>query len=300
LQERQAARVLEANMRIDLLGIVSFTPPCPQGQECPAQQRVEISVSNYLFSKELTGKAVEQKEYIETIVEETKTTKVASEITPISAVPLPPMPFEIYTLAAGESVTVNDFVIKVLGIGYNSAEFIVTKKGSGEKVKIELYNGWNLFSIPGRLEMLETSECESSNFKIFEYIEEEKRFVPVTTGKEGQAYWLYNPGKTCTAKGILREAVPMEKLDSIIVGWNFVAITADMIGSKVREIAKACEPKAAYFYNANSRKWENALDRDLSASDLGKAFAIYAAKTCKLGGTTTSPPMPPLPPTPTG
>lgn len=291
LQLRQAARVLEANMRIDLMNISELPIQCVKAP-CVNPLQVEISVSNYLFSNETTGTAVSSSDYIKTVVEETVTGKESEEV----AVPVPPMPFQTFVLSEGESVEVNDFVIKLLAIGSaESAEFIVTKKGSGEKLFIEIVNGWNLFSIPGELDIIESKECDSSNLKVFEYIAKEKKFEKATSGKPGRAYWVYNPSSACSVKAIVRDAVPMSQLDELVVGWNFVPVTVDMIGSKVRDIGKECGPKAAYFYNANSRKWQNAMDKDLSAADLGKAFAVYATKACSLGGSELAPPMPPLP-----
>ncbi|MDP2974134.1 MAG: hypothetical protein Q8N60_03725, partial [Candidatus Diapherotrites archaeon] len=190
------------------------------------------------------------------------------------------------------------FVIKLMAIGSTeSAEFIVTKKGSGEKLFIELVNGWNLFSIPGQLDVIDSKECDSGGMKVFEYLAKEKKFVIATStgGGVGKAYWVFNSGNKCYVNAIVRDAVPMNQLDELVVGWNFVPVTVDMIGSKVRGIGKDCSPKAAYFYNANSKKWQNAMDKDISAADLGKAFAIYATKECSLGGSEATPPMPPLP-----
>jgi len=302
LQQGNAARVLEANMRIDLLNITS--PNCGGEENCVgAAPTAEISVSNYLFSKELTGTAVKQSDYLETVVSQTAGTTASSggggASATVESVPVPPMPFEIFTLAPGESVTVNEFVITALSVGYESAEFIVKNKGSGEKMKIELRKGWNLFSIPGDLDVIDASKCDASNFKLFEYIAAEKRFSQIKEPKKGAAYWLYNPGAACSVTGIVREAVPMTAIAPLVAGWNFVPVTVDMIGGKIREIAKECGPNSAFFYNADSRKWQNAMDTGISASDLGKAFAVSAAKACSLGGgsTTPEPPMPPELPT---
>ena len=295
LEERQAARVLEANMRVDLLGIVR--PTCGIDVECKGGEIVEISVSNYLFSKEMTGKSLAANDYLETVVEEEATSEASGTVSSGIGAPVPPTPFDIYRLGVGESVTVNDFVITVLSIGYNSAEFVVKKKGSNVEMKLTIDNGWNLFSLPGDLDIISSSECDSSDLKLFEYIPGENTFVAAENPVAGKAYWLYNPGKTCSVKAIVREAIPMSEIDSLVVGWNFVPVTVDMIGSKMRDIGSHCDLKAAYFYNASSLKWQDAMDRTISASDLGKAFAVYARNACSLGAASTEPgiPMPTLP-----
>jgi len=109
LQENQAARVLEANMRIDLLNIL--IPKCEtevSEEKCiGAPSKVEISVSNYLFSMEQTGKEVPETDYLETVVEEPATEVVSGSSGAGSgsgSIQVPPLPFEIYVLAEGESI----------------------------------------------------------------------------------------------------------------------------------------------------------------------------------------------------
>jgi len=300
LNERQAARVLEANMRIDLLGIVNGVCDDNNSGVC-YPSKVDISVSNYLFSKELTGKAVESKDYIESVIEKAddsgsiRSTETDSGTLPAPPTPVPPVPFRTFTLAAGESAVVNDFVIKVLSIGYNGAEFIVKRAGSGQEMTIVLYNGWNLFSIPGDIEAIEDSGCKANNIRVFEYIEEEGEFVKATGDKKGQAYWMHNPGGMCTVKAIVREPVRLHEIDKVIEGWNFVPILVDMIGSTVRELASKCAPEAAYFYDGEGKQWWDAMDAKITERDLGKAFAIYATERCSIGVGAEIPKIPMLP-----
>ncbi len=299
LKERQAARVLEANMRLDLLNI--FSPDCSEEEDCiGASQIVEISVSNYLFSKAETGREVRSIEYAETVVERTVsaegnsvTSSVSNEI---GAMPVPPKPFDVIMLRAGESTEVNDFVITVLNISYNHAEFVVKRKGSNTEMKLEIHKGWNLFSIPGDLDVISSSECESSDFKLFEYIASEKRFEKVSEPKKGKAYWLYNPGNSCQVQAVVREYIGVHKIDSLIAGWNFVPVTVDMIGTTIGKLGEDCGLKAAFFYNATSNKWEPALDKKIGENDLGKAIAVYATNACSLGNVTHIPePIPAFP-----
>ncbi len=289
LRESQAARVLEANMRIDLLNAIQ--PNCGLEENCiGVPSKVEISVSSYLLSKEYAGKEVEAEQYISQVVE-----SVSSEDSSASVL-VPPTPFKTYTLSTGESVTVNDFVITVLDIGYESAEFIVKKKGSNIEMSLDLYKGWNLISIPGELQVLEASECDASDFKILEYNPETKEFETVAKGEFGKAYWLYNPGSQCSVTGHVREAVSIQELGPLAAGWNFTAVTVDMIESKIEGLGENCGLKAAYFFNASARKWEKAMNRNLSASDLGKGLALHATNACRLGKTAEpEPPMPGLP-----
>ncbi|GEM_PF-6324890 len=295
LAQNLAARVLEANMRIDVLNFIS--PTCSSEGQCPGS-RVEISVSNYIFSTEATGKTVRATDYIEKVVQTTATTSgsggsnSSTSINEITQVP--PMPFSTFNLGAGESVEVNDFVIKAIDVGYNSAEFIVTKKGSNITIEYYLPKGWSLFSLPGTMDTV-SSDCETSKIKLFEYLPQEKKFVAVSTPKEGKAYWLFNSGKDCKAKGMLREAIGIEKIGALLKGWNFVPITQDMISNTIKEIAADCELKSAWQY-AQGSDWKNVLENKITEQDLGKAIAVMALKECKLGISTS--PVPPMPPTP--
>ncbi len=297
LKEDQAARVLEANTRIDVLNIYfreclyedtaeGITSPCQVSGE------VEFSVSNYLYELERTGMGVSSREYVESVVaEETATEEIST--TGTVTIPTPPTPFRTYRLGVGESVEVGDFIIKVLSITYERAEFIVTKKGWGQRIKLEIYEGWNLISLPGKIDSGE-SDCGSSNIKIFEYDKERNEFVPVTEPKFGTALWLYSP-KNCIATGIVREAVRIDEIDSLIKGWNFVPVLVDMMNHKITELGN-CEIRAAYFYNANSRTWVKADTMELNVSDLGKGMAVYTANDCSLAGGGDLPPIPmPIP-----
>jgi len=300
LAVEQAARVLEANLRIDVLSIkqdLSTCPACPAGtlcKMCNPPFSVEFSVSNYAFEKSEIGKAVAPSIVQETVVSAETSTSISSGGGGGSTAPveLPPMPWKTFTLQAGESVEVGDFEIRVLSITYERAEFEVLKKSAGVHFTYILEKGWNLFSMPGVMDT-EKNTCDSSSFRLFEYNPESKSFDKVTEPVLGKAYWLYNSGKTCVAKATVREATPLSKLPRLSKGWNFTAIVLDMQGSKITELGD-CKISKAFVWNAASKKWEKALTRTINVGDLGKAFAVYAESACSLsaGSETEQPPMP--------
>lgn len=282
LSGQQAANVLEANLRIDILQVDA------------SNSQVEFSVSNYLLSAKDIGKPLEQETY-ETAI--TKTEAVAAKVAvtgraAMQVISLPPMPFETYRLGAGESVDVGEFTIKVLSVGGNSAEFIVTEKNTDLRIKLEIYKGWNLISLPGEIDGESAFDCEVSDWRVFEYNTAENKFEAVTQPSFSRAFWLYNPGKNCSPEGRVRKAFPLETIATIEKGWNFIPVLADMLKKKITDF-EGCEFKAAYFYNANSKKWEKALTREINESDLGKGIAVYAESACTLSG--EEPPIPPEP-----
>ncbi|MFA4907665.1 MAG: hypothetical protein WC602_05335, partial [archaeon] len=315
LAESEAARVLEANMRIDLLSInwlivtpqTPCTPPTvptdsngttpqPACNTVPptvptGPMSATFSVSNYIFNSSDIGKAVSSK-VVEGVVSSTASTSAPAVATTgmASVTDLPPTPFETYTLSAGQSVTVNDFTIKLVDFSPGVAYFMVISNVSAQGIKAEFAKGWNLFSIPGLLENAKT-DCDTSKWKMFEYDAVGKKFNRISTNMEpGHAYWVYNPSQKCSVKADFRDAVSMESIGDLAKGWNFLPVTVDMIGKTPAEFSENCSFKAAYFFNANSRKWEKTLRRNISWSDLGKGMAVYANEACSLG---IGIPMPP-------
>src|SRR3989344_8406772 len=306
LVPEQAARVLEANLRIDVSGIGTSCSVYATNAEDSATSSygpscfssVEFSVSNYAFEKGYIGREVDEKVIAATIVS-TSTERRASEgitetqdtATEEKIIELPPTPWKTYSLGEGESVEVGDFEIQVLSVTPERAEFKVVKKAGGQSFSYVLKQGWNLFSMPGDLQA-ESSNCESSNFRLFEYNAAEKKFDKVVNPVAGRAYWLYNSGKSCEAKAVIRQAATLSDIPSLSGGWNFVAIVPEMLGSKITDFGD-CELKSAYEWNASSRNWEKVLTRILNNGDLGKALAVNALKACTLSGESAElPPMP--------
>ena len=153
LSGQQAANVLEANLRIDILQIDS------------SNSQVEFSISNYLLSASEIGRRIEPETY-KTTITKTQAASTAVAVTGaavMQVIPMPPMPFETYRLGAGESVDVGEFTIKLLAVGGSSAEFIVTEKNTDLRIKLEIYKGWNLISLPGEIDGESAFDCEVSD-----------------------------------------------------------------------------------------------------------------------------------------
>jgi len=301
LSQEQAARVLEANLRIDVLSLLTVCPTCEGDStgnvapSCggPCVSQVEFSVSNYAFEKAEIGTSVSKEAIQDTAV---SSTSVQSDNGVSSKIEIPPMPWRTYTLEAGQSVIVGDFEIQVLSVTSERAEFNVLKKSSGESFSYVLKTGWNLFSMPGTLDS-GSSNCESSKFRLFEYSSQTGAFVKITNPVPGHAYWLFNSGKPCEAKATIRQATSLSELPKLDKGWNFIAIVPEMAGMKMADFAE-CKISSAFFWNASSKKWENAVSRTLNSGDFGNAIAVYAKNACSLSiiEEPTIPPMPPMPP----
>lgn len=298
LEEDMSARVLEANMRIDLLNLLS-QEICAESMppQCREIKQVKIGVRK-LFKREKIGKTVSKsvisKQAKEKLVEEAAEEGQAVTSQQIEPIEMPPTPFKVFTLGEGESAEVGEFEIKVLAIWAERAEFIVKEKSTGIQFKLVIAKGWNLFSIPGEIRALEHSECKSSDFKLFEYLPKEKRFRKVKKPEEGKAYWLYNPGKKCIVNAELEKAVSMLELEDLIKGWNFLPVLKGMFEKKISEMGD-CELKGAFFFDSENNKWVKAMDTVLGKEHLGTGIAVYANKKCSIVGPGGPPEIPDLP-----
>ncbi len=290
LQVNQAARVLEANLRIDLLETRMTRCATAEDTRCIGGSVAVISVSDFLGINTAIGKTVP--------LEVAQKTAISADAQIVSAeesivIPMPPLPFKTIELSEGSEVTINDYTIKATAVGSGKAEFVVRKKPLNNTLKIEIANGWNLFSLPGEIEA-ENNGCETSSWKIFEYRPKENRYERVQKPIEGKAYWIYNPGKQCTVRASIRNPVSISQLDSLVVGWNFVPFTTDMIGKKLTDLGN-CKIRAAYLYHPNNPengRWQGgkAINWTISESNLGSAVAVYVTSACQLGNSNENPP----------
>lgn len=307
----QAARVLEANLRIDVLNLMTVCASCSEpssdstgaAPSCiggPCISQVEFSVSNYALEKAEIGKTVSSKVIQETVISETSTSESISGASGITgnailedsrSVEIPPTPWKTYILEAGQSVIVGDFEIQVLSVTGERAEFLVLKKSSGISFNYVFKTGFNLISTPGTVGIA-SSNCESSNaFVLFEYDAQSKTFRKVDSVSSGRAYWLFNPGKSCEAKATIRQKAALSDVPMLYKGWNFVPIVPEMVGKKITDFG--CSISSAYYWNASSLNWEKVLTKTINASDYGKGFAVKADADCRLASEDNEqPPMP--------
>ncbi|MBI2598253.1 MAG: hypothetical protein HYW50_03595, partial [Candidatus Diapherotrites archaeon] len=231
LKENQSAKVIPANIQIELLGI-NETITCPNSNDgtssnapCKVSRSVEIGVGNYIFGEESVGKIIPQETAQEIAV--TTTQDISQE--KVSAVIIPQPPFAVYTIYEGQELSINDYTIKVLGIQADKAELIVKQKGSSFEVHYSIYSGWNLFSMPGSLEAFENT-CDTTKWRLFEYDSQGKVFKKIKNPSAGKAYWLYNSEEFCFVNASILTPLSVKDIHPLNKGWNFVPATVDMVG----------------------------------------------------------------------
>jgi hypothetical protein len=312
LKEEQSANVIEAYMRINLLEIVAGEKEvpmkplkdleeqckdeygeivCPDIPEMPILKKyVRFTIVPVPQPKNMAV-SVPEKEKPTTIdrIRDVATSVVTEDVVYDTSTVIQPA-IKIYELSEGESIEYNNYTITVKRISWEKAEFLVEEK-SIAVFTIYIYKGWNLFSLPGFVRPLASSECNSHKFKLLKWTE--GKFVKVVRPTFGEAYWLYNPSKECKAELELKTAVESWQLPELKKGWNFVPVLLDMEGMAPTELGN-CEVMKAYFYDSKGKRWEEITQRPFEINDLGKAFVMYVKKPCKLAGTLAPPALPPV------
>jgi len=169
-----------------------------------------------------------------------------------------------------------------------------------ERIKLELHEGWNLITLPGRGE-LSLGSCEA----LYGFVYIDGEYLSMKEAKEElgeerlmeylrkHSFWAYSFRK-CHLEFTLEEYTSHTELD-LSKGWNFLPVTEDMIGKSLWDIKGNCEFQKTYLWNAKKQRWEE-LDPEEKFSDEQKfkGFIVKVPFSCSLGwGSIPSPP--PLP-----
>lgn len=315
LEEDQSARVIDANLQLNVLSVannVEKPVQRPDDSEEPEELKEEIrrrmvkfSVNKFIQER-LIGKKLSRETARNMVVKKKAVSesgggsavdvdKPGSEggssveiVEPIT--PTPPKPVETHTLTVGESVKVGDYKIEVKNIDWNSAVFSVTEEGLGITYQLNLDQGWNLISNPGKVESIGTNDCDTSKFRLYEYIEDKNRFKVAQSMQSGEAYWLKNSGEQCIVKFELNDRYSLSSLDTLSQGWNYIPVLPAMKDKTLAGMGD-CELKSAYIFNSENNKWKDMLQTRIGMNHYGKGLAVFAREKCSLIGS-DKPPMP--------
>lgn len=174
-----------------------------------------------------------------------------------------------------------------------------------EETTIQLYKGWNLISLPGKLvQFIELTGAGNKKLLGFVYLPEEKRYVTI---KEAQkilgdefyeylakhAFWIYSYDDSKLRLKVNRN-VSYNELE-LYSGWNLLPVTEDMVGGYLNEIKGTCNFEKLYQWTAKDQKWkEIEEDYKFQESEINYGIAIKATDYCRLGGGNIiePPPMP--------
>ncbi len=169
-----------------------------------------------------------------------------------------------------------------------------------EKIKLGLQEGWNLITLPGKGE-LSLGNCDALHG--FVYIDGEyltMKNAEERLGREGlmeylrkHSFWAYS-FKKCELEFKLEEYTPYTGLE-LSEGWNFMPITADMVGKSLKDMQGNCEFQKTYLWDAKKQGWEeHNVESKFSDEHKFKGLIVKTADSCSLGQDSipTPPPLP--------
>ncbi|MBM3303896.1 MAG: hypothetical protein FJY76_02275 [Candidatus Aenigmarchaeota archaeon] len=170
-----------------------------------------------------------------------------------------------------------------------------------ERIKVKIDKGWNLISIPGTFSVDKGTCSRPEKWAFFWWYPPEKRFVSMKDvdklpmdgwNFKKAGFWAYSP-ENCQMEFRISsgsEYYPVADLPQLFSGWNMVAITRDMLGSKPDDFRGDCEIRGIYMYD--SGKWRSIREQVVPASleSLGRGMAVNVAGDCRLGFTSITPP----------
>lgn len=173
----------------------------------------------------------------------------------------------------------------------------------GEQTKIQLYKGWNLITLPGKLIKFEKISLGKKLIG-FVYLKEEQRYVTLQEAEKilgndfaeylnKNAFWVYSY-QDVTLKATVDTQVSYNDL-SLVKGWNLVPITEDMLGGYLSDIKGDCVFEKLALWNPSTQSWDKISETYAFSSTLqNKGFLIKASDKCTLGGMQiTAPPAMP-------
>jgi len=209
----------------------------------------------------------------------------------------------------------------MLGV-FVSAE---TLRGFEGEHEVNLEKGWNLvslyaangdvFDVRGNQELMNTLK-EKGIRAVFYYDKYNERYIQLypnhankekevlnflsKMGNEGDerfienygtfanfAIWIYSEKPQLLKYRSVDGPLPMENV-KLRVGWNFLAITSDMKGKAIKEIAGSCNIERAYYWNANARGssgWSEIGENNnrVDEENVNYGIVIKVLKDCMLG-----------------
>ena len=179
--------------------------------------------------------------------------------------------------------------------------FVVAESGRMNS-SVHLNKGWNLVSgLIGREIILQGDISKDNLEAIYAFIPQVQTYIRIYPNPETDklrslgdvddyikysALWVYS-----NKEGVLNYK-PVDSLalkdNPLFTGWNFVAITYDMLGNggypRLRDLAGTCNIQKAYFFNPEEQNWNTfPMDEDFSSDALNTGIVIQVSNDCKLG-----------------
>ncbi|MDD5086585.1 MAG: hypothetical protein PHV16_02435, partial [Candidatus Nanoarchaeia archaeon] len=173
--------------------------------------------------------------------------------------------------------------------------FIEPPEFPTEEVTIDLYKGWNLISLPGKLVQFSDDGC-TLNRKLlgFVYLKEEQRYVTLQQAETilgtnfaeylaKNAFWIYSY-EDCNLRARVDIKVSYSGIN-LYEGWNLIPITDDIVGGYLNDVMSECDIEKVHKWNAQNQVWEKiTTDYTFSNTETYYGFITKVTNNCVLGG----------------
>ena len=169
-----------------------------------------------------------------------------------------------------------------------------------EKFNIELHEGWNLISLPGKGTGFTTGTCSAQQKPIaFIYLDNQKRYVSFEEALEimgperlleyasTHSFWIYS-SEDCNIGFKVTSYSTYSNLQ-LVKDWNLLGTTKDMIGETLNNIKGDCNFEKIYAWNADSQEWIEKSENDL-IEKMGYGIAVKTVSACTLKENNIQPP----------
>ncbi len=169
--------------------------------------------------------------------------------------------------------------------------FVPTQVGS----KVQLYKGWNLVKFPSNVTgAADASTCLQSDLSSsFAYDFATKAYVEVGSQRFSQfmqanadylshtAVWI-EVKRDCTLT--VSNAFRSEDLNPVNAGWNFLAVSPDLVNASLQDLKGTCNIPSSYYFDAQNQKWVPLGLNEPIVTLLGQGVLFLADSACDLVG----------------
>jgi len=171
--------------------------------------------------------------------------------------------------------------------------FVPTQAG----LKLQLYKGWNLVKFPSNVVgQADASTCLQADLAAsFVYDIQTRSYVEVGSQRFAQfmqanpdylahtAVWV-EVKRDCTIT--VSNSFRSEDLSPIITGWNFVAVSPDLVTVSLQDIQGTCAIKSSYYFDGRNQKWMPLGLNEPIVTLNGQGVLFLTENACDLAGQT--------------
>jgi len=162
-------------------------------------------------------------------------------------------------------------------------------------LKVQLFKGWNLVKFPSNMVgQADASTCLQSDLAAsFVYDVNTRSYIEVGSQRFAQflqsnadylahtAVWL-EVKRDCTIS--VSDSFKSEGLAPVQSGWNFVAVSPDLVNGSLQDIRGTCSLSSAYLFDARKQAWAVLGVNEPLSVPVGQGILFQAGAACDLIG----------------